>query len=35
MTVTNERLGGLNQTLPPVTIEKVINHKKHVHGKNV
>jgi DNA invertase Pin-like site-specific DNA recombinase len=33
--VTNEQVSGLIHSLPTVKVEKVINRKKHVHGKNV
>lgn len=33
-TVTNEQLSGVIHTLPTVTIEKVINRKKHLNGRN-
>ena len=33
-TVANEQLSGVIHSLPTVTIEKVINRKKNVHGKN-
>ena len=32
--VTNEQLSGVIHSLPTVKIEKVINRKKHIHGKN-
>ena len=34
-TVTNEQLSGVIHSLPTVRIEKVINRKKHIHGKNI
>ena len=34
-TVTNEQLSGVIHSLPTVKIEKVLNRKKHVHGKNI
>ena len=34
-TVTNEQLSGVIHSLPTVTVEKVINRKKHIHGKNI
>ena len=33
--VTNERLSGVIHSLPTVRVEKVINRKKHIHGKNI
>ena len=32
--VTNEQVSGVIHSLPTVNIEKVINRKKHIHGKN-
>lgn len=32
--VTNEQVSGVIHHLPTVTIEKVLNRKKHIHGKN-
>lgn len=34
-TVTNEQVSGVIHSLPTVNIEKVINRKKHIHGKNI
>lgn len=34
-TVTNEQLSGVIHSLPTVRVEKVINRKKHIHGKNI
>ena len=34
-TVTNEQLCGVIHSLPTVKVEKVINRKKHIHGKNI
>ena len=33
-TVTNEQVSGVIHSLPTVKFEKVINRKKHIHGKN-
>ena len=34
-TVANEQLSGVIHSLPTVRVEKVINRKKHIHGKNI
>ena len=34
-TVTNEQVSGVIHSLPTVKVEKVINRKKHIHGKNI
>lgn len=34
-TVTNEQLRGVIQSLPTVKLEKIINRKKHIHGRLV